>query len=116
MLVVPGAGHGPFGDVFLRFGREASEEGYRVARFETWLSPDDLDAKTDEEFRAELQAGGIDRLVLWAPAAIAEGTPDVPTDAAEALPEGDLVERPGEDHSFLTDHERVIGETLAFLK
>ena len=57
ILLVPGAGHGPFGDVFLRFARAAAGEGYAVARFETWLSPDDIDAKTDAEFRAELQAG-----------------------------------------------------------
>ncbi|MFB6207570.1 MAG: alpha/beta hydrolase [Haloglomus sp.] len=182
ILVVPGAGHGPFGDVFLRFGRAAADEGYQVARFETWMSPDDIESKTDEAFRADLQAGveflrdrgcstvavvaksfggrlalehtpdGIDRLVPWAPAVIVEGTEGVPeevTDAlptmsaaelrdvevpirvlqgdedgiplesaaalADAVPDGELVTLPGEDHSFLTDHERVIEETLAAL-
>ena len=181
MLMIPGAGHGPFGDVFLRFGREAADAGYGVARFETWLSPADLDAKTEADFRAEIEAGvaflrsrgyetvtvvakslggrlalehlpgGVDRAVLWAPAVHPEdydlpaelegkvpsigaddlGAVDVPVrvlhgdeDAlplesprllAERLPDGELVELPGDDHSFRRDHERVIEETLAFL-
>lgn len=182
VLIVPGAGHGPFGDVFLRLSRAAAEEGHHVARFETWMSPDDIDAKTEADFRAELEAGveflqsrgcstvtvvaksfggrlalehlpeGVDRLTLWAPAVLAEDASNVPEDAwehlpsvdpeefedvdvpvrilqgdedgipvdsadriATALPEAELVELPGEDHSFLRDHERVIEETLAFL-
>jgi len=181
VLIVPGAGHGPFGDVFLRFAREATETGHAVARFETWMGPDDLDAKTDEDFQAEMEAGveflqsrgyetvtivaksfggrlalehlpaGVDQMVLWAPAvhpedvdlpedlegnvpsiAIAEletvAVPvrilhgdedalplDSPKQLAEHLPQGELVELPDEDHSFLRDHERVIEETMEFL-
>ncbi|WP_247730168.1 alpha/beta hydrolase [Halovivax limisalsi] len=175
VLLVPGAGHGPFGDVFLRFSRTAAEAGYHVARFETWPFPADLEEKTDAEFEAELEAavdflrdrgcetiavvaksfGGrialqhlpdtVDRLVLWAPAVLAGEHDDEPSiseaelaaitipvrllqgdedrglsveDAAqivEGLPRGELVELPGEDHSFRRDHERVIEETMAFL-
>ena len=181
VLMIPGAGHGPFGDVFLRFGREAADAGYGVARFETWLSPADLDAKTDSDFRAEIEAGveflrsrgyetvtivakslggrlalehlpeGVERLVLWAPAVHPEGyelptelegkIPSIGADDLEAvdvpvrvlhgdedalplesprrltelLPQGELVELSGEDHSFLRDHERVIAETTALL-
>ncbi|WEL18547.1 Alpha/beta superfamily hydrolase [Halorhabdus sp. SVX81] len=116
ILIVPGAGHGPFGDVFLRFARRAAEDGHYVARFETWISPNDLEAKTDEDFRAELAAGveflrsrgcstitvvaksfggrvalehlpdGVDRLVLWAPAVLAENAENVPEDAWDHLP------------------------------
>lgn len=116
VLVVPGAGHGPFGDVFLRFSRAAAEEGHHVARFETWMSPEELESKTDEDFHTELEAGidflrsrgcstitvvaksfggrvalehlpeGIDRLVLWAPAILAEDAENVPEEAWEHLP------------------------------
>ena len=115
ILMVPGAGHGPFGDVFLRFSRAAAEEGYHVARLETWMSPAELEDKTDEDFRAELAAGveflrsrgfstvsvvakslggrvalehlpeGVDRLVLWAPAVLAEEAENVPEEAWEHM-------------------------------
>ncbi|WP_181685132.1 alpha/beta hydrolase [Halorhabdus salina] len=116
VLLVPGAGHGPFGDVFLRVSRRAAAEGHHVARFETWMSPGDLEDKTDEDFRAELSAGvdflrslgcstitvvaksfggrialehlpdTVDRLVLWAPAVLAENAENVPEDAWDNLP------------------------------
>lgn len=57
ILVVPGAGHGPFGDVFDRFARTAAENGFTVARFETWETREDLDEKTDADFAAEIEAG-----------------------------------------------------------
>lgn len=175
ILLVPGAGHGPFGDIFLRFARTAADEGYAVARFETWPFPSDLDAKTDEDFAADLEAGveflqsrgystitvvaksfggrlalehlpdAADRLVLWAPAVgfgdheelpsitaeelagieipvrILQGDEDRGLSVenaeqiAEHLTQGEVVELPGEDHSFLRDHERAIQETMAFL-
>lgn len=116
VLMVAGAGHGPFGDVFLRFSRAAAEEGHHVARFETWMSRDELENKTEEDFRTELEAGvdflhsrgcstisvvakslggrvalkhlpeGVDRLVLWAPAVLAEDAENVPEEAWEHLP------------------------------
>lgn len=174
VLVVPGAGHGPFGDVFDRFAEAAADAGHCVARFEMWESRDSLDAKTDEEFAAEIDAGveflrsegcstvtvlgksfggrlalehvpdAADRMVLWAPAIVFGGHEERPSiDAsaladvelpvrilhgdedqipiensaaiAEHLPDGELVELPGEDHSFRNDEERVVEETLAFL-
>jgi pimeloyl-ACP methyl ester carboxylesterase len=102
--------------VFLRFARAAAGAGHEVARFETWLSPDDLDAKTDEEFAADLAAGveflrdrgcstvtvvaksfggrlalehlpdDVDRLVLWAPAVLADGVEGVPEAVREQVP------------------------------
>lgn len=175
ILVLPGAGHGPFGDIFLRFGRAGAAAGHYVARFETWPFPDDLESKSDEEFAADVRAGveflqsqgcetitlvgksfggrialehlpeEVDRLVLWAPAVevgeheerpwIAASeleTIDIPVRVmqgdedqgvslensgamAEHLPQGELVELPGEDHSFVRDHERNIEKTLDFL-
>jgi len=184
VLMIPGAGHGPFGDVFLRFARTAAEEGFYVARFETWMSQNDLDEKTDADFETEITLGveflqshgcstitvvaksfggrlalehvpdAVDRLVLWAPAVVLAEEEDqlsIPDEVdlpsisaaelaeidvpvrilqgdedyglpvenarkmAEELPQGDFVVLPGEDHSFLTDHNRVIEETIAFL-
>ncbi|MFD1513637.1 alpha/beta hydrolase [Halomarina rubra] len=174
VLVVPGAGHGPFGDVFDRFTEAAVDQGVAVARFETWRDHDGLRAKTDAEFEAELDAGvaflrargcstvalvaksfggrlalthrpDVDRQVLWAPAILfgehddapsvtaaelarvtapvrlLQGTDDevVSVDTARAiddhLPTSDLVELPGEDHSFRHDEQRVVEETVAFL-
>ncbi|MFC7215465.1 alpha/beta hydrolase [Saliphagus sp. GCM10025334] len=174
VLMVPGAGHGPFGDIFRVFAEEAADAGYSVARFETWPFPDDLE-KSDAEFEAELEAsveflrsrgcetitviaksfGGrvvlqhrpeaVDRMVLWAPAIKFGEHDEYPSitapelaefdspvrllrgdeddviskeDAesiAEHVPDGELVELPDEDHSFLRDHRHVIDETMAFL-
>ena len=176
VLVVPGAGHGPFGDVFDRVTEAAAEQGRTVARFETWESHEELRRKTDADFKAELEEGveflrergctsvamvaksfggrlalthlpeQVDRLVLWAPAvAFGESgerpsiTADALSDAevpvrilqddeddvvsvenaaaiAEHLPDGELVELPGEDHSFRNDEERVLEATLSFLR
>ena len=151
VLVVPGAGHGPFGDVFLRFSRAAAEEGHHVARFETWMSPSELENKTDEDFRAELEAGvdflrsrgcstitvvgkslggrvalehlpeSVDRLVLWAPAVLAEDAENVPEEAWEHLPSvtpGEFdVEIPtrilqGDDDNIPVDSAERIAEGL----
>lgn len=175
VLVVPGAGHGPFGDVFDRLTERLVADGHAVARFETWAGPEDLRAKAADEFAAELAAivaflrgrgcstvavvaksfGGrlalehtpdVDRMVLWAPAVFVGDHDDRPSvtvdhlagvvlpvrllqgDAdevvsvensralADALPDGDLVQLPDEDHSFLTDEERVVRETAEFLR
>ena len=35
---------------------------------------------------------------------------------AEHLPDGELVELPGEDHSFRNDEERALEATLSFLR
>lgn len=58
-----------------------TEEGYHVARFETWMSPNELEGKTDEDFRADLEAG-VDFLRSrgcstspWSPRASAAGWP-----------------------------------------
>ena len=176
VLVVPGAGHGPFGDVFDRVAEAAAEQGRTVARFETWESHEELRRKTDADFEAELEEGveflrergctsvamiaksfggrlalthlpgQVDQLVLWAPAVAfgeSEERPSITADAlsdvevpvrilqgdeddvvsvenaaaiAEHLPDGELVELPGENHSFRNDEERVLEMTLSFLR
>lgn len=98
VLILPGAGHGPFGDIFDQTAKAIADAGYPVVRFETWTDSDDLDAKGVEDFQNELQAeveflrdqgctdvtlvgksfGGrlaldfltdqVERMVLWAPA------------------------------------------------
>ncbi|MFC7073755.1 alpha/beta hydrolase [Halovenus rubra] len=175
VLMVPGSGHGPFGDIFLRFARTAAKDGHHVARFETWPFPEVLEEKTEEDFSREIDAsvdflqsqgcstvtvvaksfGGrvvlehlpetVDRLVLWAPAIMAgdyEEKPslteeeladiDIPVrilqgdedevvsvenaaSLVDGLPNGELVELSGENHSFRGDYERIIDETMAFL-
>lgn len=115
ILVIPGAGHGPFGTVFATFADTAEERGFTVARFETWADADELDAKTPDEHRREFEAGieflrsqgcdsvaivaksfggrlalqhgpwSAERMVLWAPAALFEAGESFPTLSAEAL-------------------------------
>lgn len=114
VLVLPGGGHGPFGDVFDRVATTAGDAGHAVARFETWTGPDDLDAKTDADLAAEIDAGvdflrsegcstitvvaksfggrlalehapDVDRMVLWAPAVFFGEREDRPSIDAAAL-------------------------------
>ena len=114
VLVLPGGGHGPFGDVFDRVATPAADAGHAVARFETWTGPDDLDAKTDADLAAEIDAGvdflrsegcstitvvaksfggrlalehapDVDRMVLWAPAVFFGEREDRPSIDAAAL-------------------------------
>ncbi|PSP75878.1 alpha/beta hydrolase [Halobacteriales archaeon QS_1_68_20] len=175
ILVLPGAGHGPFEDVFDRFAEAAADAGHTVARFETWSDHDERDEKTPDEFAAEIEGGAeflrergcetltvvaksfggrlalehatgvADRMVLWAPAVLFGDHDEAPSitadelagiefpvgvlqgdedevvppensaEIAEHLPRGELVELPGEGHSFLNDQGRIVEETLAFL-
>ena len=176
VLVVPGAGHGPFGDIFDRVTEAAAEQGRTVARFETWESHEELRRKTDADFEAELEEsveflrergctsvamvaksfggrlalthlpGQVDQLVLWAPAVAfgeSEERPSITANAlsdvevpvrilqgdeddvvsvenaaaiAEHLPDGELIELPGEDHSFGNDEPQIIEATSSFLR
>ncbi|WP_158057592.1 alpha/beta hydrolase [Halorussus halophilus] len=98
IVLLPGAGHGPYGDIFDQFADTATEDGHHVLRFQSWRSPDELWEKTLGELHAEIDAavaflqdsgcsnvslvaksfcGGvslthvpdaIERMVLWAPA------------------------------------------------
>lgn len=56
VVVVPGAGHGPFGDIFDVTMYELVGEGVASFRFETWTDQDELGEKTLEELHAELDA------------------------------------------------------------
>jgi dienelactone hydrolase len=56
VVVVPGAGHGPFGDIFDITMYELADAGVASFRFETWTSSDELDAKTLADLHAELHA------------------------------------------------------------
>ncbi|WP_458209732.1 alpha/beta hydrolase [Haladaptatus sp. NG-SE-30] len=115
ILVIPGAGHGPFGDIFDRFVEAASKSGHTIARFETWTSQEELAKKTDTEREEELTAGveflrsqgcstiaivaksyggrlaltrtpdGADRMVLWAPAILFGDAADAPSITATEL-------------------------------
>jgi pimeloyl-ACP methyl ester carboxylesterase len=73
VVVVPGAGHGPFGDIFDITMYELANAGIASFRFETWTSSDELDAKTLADLQAELHAAvdfvedhGYDRVSLLA--------------------------------------------------
>ncbi|WP_323675335.1 dienelactone hydrolase family protein [Halorubellus sp. PRR65] len=56
VVVVPGAGHGPFGDIFDITMYELANAGVASFRYESWTSSDELDAKTLAALQAELQA------------------------------------------------------------
>jgi pimeloyl-ACP methyl ester carboxylesterase len=120
IIVVPGAGHGPFGTVYATFADAAEERGFTVARFETWADHEALEAKTSEDHRREIQAGieflraegcesvalvgksfggglalrcgpfPVERMVLWAPAVSFEDGEDFPSLGADELTEFDL--------------------------
>lgn len=98
MVVLPGAGHGPYGDIFDRFAERAAEDGLLVLRFQSWEDHEELARKTLGDLHAEIDAavaflaergctrisvvgksfgGGVAlthvpdavaRIVLWAPA------------------------------------------------
>lgn len=98
VVVVPGAGHGPFDDIFDVTSYELAKQGLRVIRVETWETREELEAKTLAEVHNEIDAmveslreqgcstvsvlaksfgggvalthvpEGIERLVLWEPA------------------------------------------------
>lgn len=120
ILVVPGAGHGPFGTVFATFADAAEERGFTVARFETWTDADDLESKTLDDHRADIEAGidflrsqgctsvvlvaksfggglalrcgpfPVERTVLWAPAVLFEDGEDFPAITGAELAEIDV--------------------------
>lgn len=98
VLLVPGAGHGPFGDVFDVVAHHLAGDGHHVYRYDSWTDHDELEAKTLSTLQAELEAGlavlaeegcasvsvvaksfgggialsavpdAVDRIVCWAPA------------------------------------------------
>lgn len=98
VVMIPGAGHGPFGNVFDVVAYELAGTGAHAFRYESWEGPEDLGAKTFGDLHAELDAaverlreegcstihliaksfgGGVvlthvpdavERIVLWAPA------------------------------------------------
>lgn len=188
IVVRPGAGHGPYGDVFDRLAAEAADAGYHCLRFDSWPTREALAEETLTDIRREADAAiahlrdagcrhvsvvaksfgggttltnvpdGVERLVLWAPAVeygddanvtviadeplgdaprpvvdddyladvdvpvrVFHGTEDeIPLEnsrrIAAALPDGELVELDGEDHSFLNDTDPdVVAATLSFL-
>lgn len=56
VVVVPGAGHGPFGNIFDIAAYELANAGVASFRYESWTDGDELDAKTLAELHRELQA------------------------------------------------------------
>jgi predicted alpha/beta hydrolase len=121
VAMVPGAGHGPWGDIFDRFAETAAAEGIHVLRYDGWPSTDDLDGKTLNVLHAELDAaldrlrdegceslavvaksfgGGVtltrvpdalDVAVFWAPATFYSGERDGVADAFD-VPMAELIE------------------------
>jgi pimeloyl-ACP methyl ester carboxylesterase len=101
IVLLPGAGHGPYGDIFDRVAAEAAENGYHFLRFRSWESHEELGQKTLGDLHEEIDAavaflqalgctrlgivgksfGGrialthipevVNQLVLWAPAIMA---------------------------------------------
>lgn len=119
VVVVPGAGHGPHGDIFDVTAYELAGAGLRVIRRETWESREELEAKTLAEIHAEVDAmveslreqgcstvsilaksfgGGValthvseevERLVLWEPAVEFGVDPTEATDPGDRIGDGD---------------------------
>lgn len=119
VVMVPGAGHGPFGDIFDVVAYELAGAGKRVFRYESWESRDELEAKTLGELHRELEAavdylrsegcstvhvvaksfgGGIaltyegddiDGLLLWAPAVELTDDPAVVDDLGSEIGESE---------------------------
>ena len=56
VVVVPGAGHGPFGDIFDVVAYELAGASKQVFRFQTWEDHEELDEKTLAEIHAEIDA------------------------------------------------------------
>lgn len=122
VVVVPGAGHGPHGDIFDVVSYELAGAGHRVIRMETWETRERLEAKTLAEIHAEVDAmvealrdqgcstvavlaksfgggvalthdlAGVDRLVLWEPVVETGVDPETATDPADEIGAGDGVE------------------------
>jgi dienelactone hydrolase len=58
-VLLPGANHGPYGDVFDHLARALADAGVALLRFETWGDREELDEveeKTPEELDAEYDA------------------------------------------------------------
>jgi dienelactone hydrolase len=121
VLVVPGMGHGPFGDIFDVVAYELAGTGKQVFRYESWEASEDLEEKTLAELHAELDAaveylrskgcstvylvaksfggglvlthlpGAVERVVLWEPATIEVGD-DPNVEAVADEPFGDVEE------------------------
>ena len=119
VVIVPGAGHGPFGDIFDVISYELAGTGKQVFRYESWESHDELQEKTLGELHAELDAAierlrsngcstvhvvaksfgggialshvldGVESLVLWAPAVEFGVEPSATTPSDEKIGDGD---------------------------
>lgn len=98
IVVRPGAGHGPYGDIFDRFAEAAADRGFHCLRFRTWGERENLADKTLQDLHDEVDAAvarlqfdgcteisvvaksfgagmslthvpdAVDAMVLWAPA------------------------------------------------
>jgi dienelactone hydrolase len=119
VLMIPGAGHGPYGNIFDIVAYELAGTGKRVFRYESWESHEELDEKTVGELHEEVDAaverlrsngcstihliaksfgGGIalthvpdavDSAVLWAPAVELSDESAVERDPDEKLGDSD---------------------------
>lgn len=119
VVMIPGAGHGPYGNIFDIVAYELAGVGQTVGRVETWDDHDELDTKTLGELHAEVDAviaelqsrgcesiaviaksfgGGIaltydnpavDRLLLWAPAIEFGVDPEDALDPEDSLGESE---------------------------
>jgi|GEM_PF-853230 len=123
VVVLPGAGHGPWGDIFDRFAAAAADDGSHVLRFDGWPTAEEFMAQTVAEIHAEIDAavdrlraagctelglvgksfgGGValthdlaafDRVALWAPAFVTFGDEETVSDSL-AVPLGEMEDAP----------------------
>lgn len=56
VVVLPGAGHGPYGDIFDQFAAEASDNAIQVLRFQNWEEFEELKVKSLGEIHEEIDA------------------------------------------------------------
>lgn len=134
VAVLPGAGHGPWGDIFDRFAEAAAADGCHVLRFDGWPTPEVFMEQTVSEVHAELDAalahldeagcsdlalvgksfgGGValtripeavDRVALWAPAFVTFGDEATVEDAVD-VPLAELKDTP--------ERRQIAASTLA---
>jgi pimeloyl-ACP methyl ester carboxylesterase len=120
VVVLPGGGHGPFGDIFDITAYELAQANVATYRFETWTTPDELRAKSFADFHAELDAAidevherGYDRLFLLAKSFGGRIGLTHDLDAFERVLGWAPAVRLADDSNFAECYDTPIGETEA---
>ena len=117
--MLPGAGHGPFGNIFDIAAYKLAGDGKRVFRVETWESREELEAQSLGELHEEVDAAvdycrsnGCSTVDLTAKSF---GGGVALSHDLDAVDDGDVTVIPGENHSFNENRMAVVEQTLRYL-